>query len=91
MASVGLRALQQNASAVVARAQAGEVIEITDRGRPVAQIVPIRRGSRIQELLASGHLRPASRTLRETSPPIAVPVGSQTLGEILAEMRADER
>lgn len=36
MSQVGVRALKQNASAVVADAAAGREITITDRGRPVA-------------------------------------------------------
>ena len=40
MGSVGVRALQQHASEVVPRAAAGEIVEITDRGRPVARLVP---------------------------------------------------
>lgn len=42
MSTVGIRALKQNASEVVARAARGETIEITDRGKPVAKIVPLR-------------------------------------------------
>lgn len=38
---VGVRALKQNASAVIRRVEAGEVLTITDRGRPVAQMSPI--------------------------------------------------
>lgn len=38
---VGIRALQQNASQVVARVTAGHRVEITDHGRPVAQLIPI--------------------------------------------------
>ncbi|MCX6410098.1 MAG: type II toxin-antitoxin system prevent-host-death family antitoxin, partial [Actinobacteria bacterium] len=37
MDQIGIRALKQNASAVVARAAAGEALIITDNGRPVAQ------------------------------------------------------
>ena len=62
--SVGIRALKQNASAVVARVVGGEALEITDRGRPVARITPIR-GSRLSELQAAGLLRPARMTLSE--------------------------
>ncbi len=39
-AAVGIRALQQHASAVVARVAAGERIVVTDRGRPAALLVP---------------------------------------------------
>ena len=41
MSEVGIRALKQNASAVVAEAAAGETVTITDRGRPVAQMAAI--------------------------------------------------
>lgn len=41
MSEVGIRALKQNASAVVAEAAAGETVTITDRGRPVAQTTAI--------------------------------------------------
>ncbi|MBK0419344.1 type II toxin-antitoxin system prevent-host-death family antitoxin [Leucobacter sp. CSA1] len=43
MRTVGIRALKQNASEVVARAAKGEVIEITDHGKPVAKICRCRR------------------------------------------------
>lgn len=89
MGSVGIRALQQNPSAVVARAEAGEVIEITDRGRSVARLVSIRSGSRIRELVESGRLRVATAALKDTPPPL--PTGARPLSEILAEMRANER
>lgn len=62
--SVGIRALKQNASEVVARVTAGENIEITDRGRPVAQIVPIRQ-DRIRQLVDSGQLFMPSRTFSD--------------------------
>ena len=39
--SVGIRSLQQHASALVARVARGEVVDVTDRGRPVARLVPI--------------------------------------------------
>ena len=37
MARIGIRELRQNASEYVRRAEKGEVIEVTDRGRPVAR------------------------------------------------------
>lgn len=87
---VGVRALQQNASAVVSRAAAGEVIEITDRGRPVAQIVPLA-GGRLAALVRAGLARPARRSLRDLPPPLQATIGVPTLGELLAEARAAER
>ena len=91
MTSVGVRALQQNASSVISRVEAGETIDITDRGRLVARMVPIRSGSRIQELLDAGRLRRATRNVLDVARPVDLPTGSKSLGETLAEMRADER
>lgn len=91
MESIGIRALQQNASAVVARAEAGEVIEITDRGRPVARLVPVRASSRLQALVDAGRLRLAKSSLKDTPPPLPLPAGARSLSQILAEMRANER
>ncbi len=89
--TVGLRALQQNASAVVARVVAGEEVVITDRGRPVARIVPLeprRRG--LQELIDEGLLTPATRSISDLPPPMVLS-GGPTASEILAEMREADR
>jgi len=87
---VGVRALQQNASAVVARAAAGEVIEITDRGRPVAQLVPLA-SSRLDALVAAGLARPTSRRVSDLPPALARRKSTQTLGDLVAEARDNER
>ena len=86
MKEVGIRALKQNASAVVARAAAGEIITITDRGRPVARLTPIRK-SRIEELIDSGLARPAKRPILDL--PERKP-GPSLSAEIL-RMRDEER
>jgi prevent-host-death family protein len=68
MSEIGIRALKQNASAVVSEAAGGEVVTITDRGRPVAQLGPMRQ-SRLQNLLESGQARPPRRKLSDIGPP----------------------
>ena len=88
--SVGIRALQQNASAVVAHAAEGEIVEVTDRGQPVAYIVPIRRG-RLAALLAAGLARPARRSVSDLGPPLPRDPTRPTLGELLTEARSDKR
>ncbi|MGH2926713.1 MAG: type II toxin-antitoxin system Phd/YefM family antitoxin [Solirubrobacteraceae bacterium] len=91
MSTVGIRALKQNASQVVARAAAGEVVTITDRGRPVAQLVPVPEG-RVAALVASGQARPAKRSLADLGVPTGR--GAQTaplLSEVVATMRDAER
>ena len=86
MNQVGIRALKQNASAVVAKAAAGEVVTITSRGRPMALLTPIP-GSRLQELVDAGLVTPATREISDLSDPIEGP----NLSEVLAEMREKER
>ncbi len=86
MSEVGIRALKQNASAVVAEAAAGETVTITDRGRPVAQMTSIPK-SRLQALIDAGHARAARRRITELTPPTVGP----SLSRGLQSMRDDER
>ena len=86
MTEIGIRALKQNASAVVASAAAGEVITITLRGQPVARLTAIP-ASRLEELVTSGRARPARHDLVD----VPVPMTGLNLSEALAEMRAEER
>lgn len=86
MGQVGIRALKQNASAVVARAAAGESIVITDRGRPVAHLSAIEQAT-IDRLIAAGIARPPLRPLSEL-PPAA---GAGRLSEALRALRDEER
>jgi prevent-host-death family protein len=41
MDRIGVRELRQHASRYLARVAGGETIEVTDRGRPVARLVPV--------------------------------------------------
>lgn len=68
MTRVEIEALEQNASSVVADAAAGEIITITDHGRPVAQITPIPRPS-LQRLIDSDRARPPRRSIHDLPPP----------------------
>lgn len=91
MDRVGVRELKQNASAVLRRVTAGEVLEVTDRGRPVALLVPIRQeGSVRDRLIAGGQLTPGSGRWEDLPPPIRLPKGSRRPSEVLAEMREDD-
>ena len=90
MGEVGVRALKQNASAVVAAAAAGEEVTITDRGRPVAQLVPLR-SSRLDQLIASGRARDAKRPISALERPARRGRGRAALSTVLAEQRDAER
>lgn len=83
---VGIRALKQNASEVVARVAAGEELTVTDRGRPVARLVPLPR-SPLATMVAAGTARPARRSLRD----VAVPDPGPSLSAALDALRSGER
>ena len=86
MTEVGIRALKQNASAVVAHAAAGETVTITDRGRPVALLTPIP-SSPLQAMLADGRARPARRSIAA----LTSPERGQSVSDELLAMRDAER
>lgn len=86
MAEVGVRALKQNASAVVARAASGEHVTITDRARPVAQLIPLG-ALQLQRLLASGRARPARRALTD----LPAPTPGPSVSDAVAASRDEER
>lgn len=86
---VGVRALQQHASETLRRASAGEVIEVTDRGRPIAKLVPIR-GSGLAHLVDLGVARPARRPLASLPDPLP-DENRPSLTALLAHQRESER
>ncbi|MEQ8719494.1 MAG: type II toxin-antitoxin system prevent-host-death family antitoxin [Acidimicrobiales bacterium] len=86
MSEVGIRALKQNASAVVDRAAAGETVTITHRGRPVAQMTAIPT-SRLQSLVDAGRARMARGDITALPGPAPGPA----LSEELDRMRTDDR
>lgn len=90
MDRVGVRELRQYASAVLRRVAAGETIEVTDRGRAVARIVPMHEASRLEQLLAEGRASRVTGDLLDVKPVRRIS-GQPTLSKILADMRADER
>ena len=90
MSTVGIRALKQNASEVVRRAGAGDVITITDRGKPVARIVPIRK-SRLDEMRDAGLIREATKKPWDLPMPTGTVGGDKSWSEVLQKMRDEER
>jgi prevent-host-death family protein len=72
---VGVRELRQNLSVYLERVIAGERLEVTDRGNPVAMLIPIRPGATLVErLVAEGRAIPATRDPRIPAalPPVQI-------------------
>jgi len=87
--TVGMRELRQRASSVLKRVMAGESIEVTDHGHPIARIVPLQAGM-LDQLVVEGRATPASgdliRLLDELSLP-APSVGPELPSAALAKLR----
>lgn len=86
-----MRELRQHASRHLARVEAGESLEVTDRGRPVARLVPVT-GDPWDDLIAQGLLTPAAPgTDILDVVPVLLPVDQPSGSEVLARLRTDER
>jgi prevent-host-death family protein len=88
--SAGIRELKQNASAVVAKVKAGETVVVTERGVPVARLVPAGELS-LEEMVQVGLAAAPKYSLAQML--TAVPEGkpTTTLSDILSDMRDAER
>jgi prevent-host-death family protein len=91
MRSIGIRELRQQASKHLRDVERGETIEVTDRGRPVALLVPLPRTGAAERLIASGRMVPATGDLLALGEPLEPRPGVPLPSERLADMRADER
>ncbi len=91
MRAIGIRELRQQASRYLREVERGETIEVTDRGHPVAWLVPVPPSGGVAELAASGRLVPATGDALDLGPPMRPVAGEALPSEALAEARADER
>jgi prevent-host-death family protein len=90
MNRVGVRELRDNVSMVLRRVAAGEAIEVTDHGHPIARIVPLRYRNALDQMVAEGRATPGEGDLLDEAP-LPPPPGAPTSSRALAELRADER
>lgn len=84
---VGMRELSQRTAKVLALVRDGETIEVTDRGRTVARIVPAS-DDRYEQLVAAGIIRPAKRPFNVANlPERRLAQGGLTTDEVLDDLR----
>ncbi|GGM24512.1 type II toxin-antitoxin system Phd/YefM family antitoxin [Micromonospora yangpuensis] len=91
MERIGVRELNQNTSQVLARVSGGETVEITDRGRPIARLVPVGDDrSVLAKLVAAGRAAPPTGG---GSVPLPPKLGDESVdvATSLAAMRDEER
>ena len=91
MEQIAIRELNQHTSRVLARVRAGETVEVTDRGEPIARLVPIVAGDALlSRLVAEGRATaPTSRGPLPLPPVLGDP--GQDVAAALADFRGEER
>jgi prevent-host-death family protein len=91
MERIGVRELRQQASVWLRRVAAGESFQVTDRGRPVALLVPVPPEEGLNALVAAGRARPGRGRLTDLGPPLPRRHGAPLPSEVLERLRAHER
>ena len=88
---MGVRELRQNLSVYLRRVEAGESFEVTERGRPVARLVPEPPAtmSVLDRMIAEGRATPATMSIKDLPPPLKLGPGP-TVTEILLQMREED-
>lgn len=82
---VGIRQLKNDLSKYIDRVRAGEVVIVTDRGRPVAQLAGVDQSSdHLADLVASGVVRAPVSAARHRPRPI-------TANGPVSDLVADQR
>jgi len=89
MEQIPIRTLNQDTAGVLARVEQGEIIEITNRGNPIARIVPIT-ADRMADLVASGLALPPTLTGPIPIPTDAARPGDDA-GQLISALRDEER
>jgi prevent-host-death family protein len=87
MERVGVRELRRDASAILRRVAAGETVEVTDRGRPVAVLLKTAP-SGLARLEREGLLRHAQGDLLELRA-VRLPAGAKAPSTMVADGRAE--
>ena len=91
MRRIGVRELRQQASKYLRQVESGETIEVTDRGRPVALLIPVPVAGAIERLAAGGRLVTADGDLFALGEPLEPLPDAPLPSEALAASRAIER
>jgi prevent-host-death family protein len=91
MKTVGLKTLKNKLSEYVRLAEKGETVVITDRGRAVAEIVPLHPATELTPFekkgVEEGWLTPAR--IRDGTPPPSKPMPGLTFERLMADLERD--
>ena len=84
---LALSELRTNLSHSISRVREGNTLVITDRGRPVARLVPIGDSHSVEGLIAAGELTPARENVMDLFAHPIPEARAITPSEALKEMR----
>jgi len=86
--TVGIRELKARLSSYIRQAKSGTSVVITDRGEPVARLVPMGRSleDRMDDLVEAGLVNWSGKNLSRIAP-VASTRGQQTVADLLLEDR----
>jgi len=86
---IPIRDLNQDTAGVLARVERGETVEITNRGRPIARLVPVTTDV-MADLVASGVVVPPTITGPIPMPTVPAEPGPEA-GALVSALRDEER
>jgi prevent-host-death family protein len=91
---IGIRELRQHASVYVDLVERGHTVDITNRGRLVAQMIPVKEpDSPLERWIAAGVVERAEEagSVLEIDPYPGLPRGRPTASDVLEQIRSQER
>ncbi len=89
MSAVGVRELKDNLSRYLAIVRKGGEVVVTERGHPIARVIPIQGRTsqeRLAELIANGDVTLAGRRVRSVPSPFGLPRGA-TVSDLVKKQR----
>ncbi len=86
MSDVGIRELKEHLSEYLDRAERGETLRVTDRGRPKALLGPVPGRARIEDGIRAGWITPGSGAPLGSAPRSK---SSKRVLDVLAEDRGE--
>jgi prevent-host-death family protein len=86
MIEVGIREFKSHLSEYLERAARGEIVRVTDRGRPKAVLGPVLGPPRVEEGIRSGWITPGSGMI--PAPPRRVRSAARVL-DVIAQDRGE--
>ena len=86
MADVGIRELKQRLSEFLDRAEQGEVLRVTNRGRPKAVLGPVPGRARVEDGIRAGWITPGTGS---SLGPLHRARASRRVLDVLAEDRGE--